>query len=341
MTTFGVILIFLFLLVVVFIAENFIEHPKSLRELSEAIRKYQFLLPVIALIAIFAAYLYIILYTPSFLAEKLTTIKSEKGLFGDSFGALNSFFSAFALLGVYFTVRMQRQQIQMQRDEIHNQNLEIGKNKELRRIEQFENSFFNLLNQHNELLNSIGYIGKRYEEDKEKRGKEALEAIFFRFRDYNSSWFEELNNPSIKACLRFTDIAIDGNFKNQWALLKKFSSDINELNRCEINLQWETNYKKTDYKTGYFFRSLFNLIAFVDRFETSNTEFDKAIYTKLIRAQLSMGEILLIFYNCISDLGAEKFKPLVEKYSLLKGIDENLLLHQSHKDLYDKKAYDD
>lgn len=334
MTTYGVILIFLFLLVGVFIAENFIEHPKSLRELSEAIRKNQFLLPVIVLIAFFAVYLYILLYTPfDSLEEKLNTIKESKGFFGDSFGALNSFFSAFALLGVYCTVRMQRQQIQMQRDEIHNQNLEIVENKELRRIEQFENSFFNLLNQHNELLNSIVY--------KEKRGKEALETIFFLFRDYNSSWFEELNNYSIKGCHLSNSQEVDGNLKYPRELVKKFSFDINKINRHEINLQWETNYKKTDYKTGYFFRSLFNLIAFVDRFETSNTEFDKAIYTKLIRAQLSMGEILLIFYNCISDLGAEKFKPLVEKYSLLKGIDENLLLHQSHKDLYDKKAYDD
>src|SRR5215213_5051365 len=45
---------------------------------------------------------------------------------------------------------------------------------------------------------------------------------------------------------------------------------------------------------------------------------DKHLYTNLVRAQLSSYEIALTFYNCLSEMGREKFKPLVERYALLK-----------------------
>lgn len=67
---------------------------------------------------------------------------------------------------------------------------------------------------------------------------------------------------------------------------------------------------------------------------------DKRFYTNLIRAQLSSHELLLLFYNCLSDLGREKFKPLVEEYGLLKNMPQELLYNPpDHKPLFDEKAY--
>ena len=72
---------------------------------------------------------------------------------------------------------------------------------------------------------------------------------------------------------------------------------------------------------------------------TKNETFEtKYIYTSIVRSQLSDYELLWIFYNCLSLKGA-KFKPLIEKYSLLK----NLPIKEIHNSLilkmYDKKAY--
>ena len=31
--------------------------------------------------------------------------------------------------------------------------------------------------------------------------------------------------------------------------------------------------------------------------------------------------MVLLYFNCLSDLGREKFKPLIEEYALLKAMD--------------------
>ncbi len=71
-----------------------------------------------------------------------------------------------------------------------------------------------------------------------------------------------------------------------------------------------------EYQTdlGHYFRLLYNIVKLVSK--TDNIE--KTFYTNLVRAQLSSAELSLLFYNCISRNGNEKFKPLVEEFALLK-----------------------
>jgi hypothetical protein len=67
---------------------------------------------------------------------------------------------------------------------------------------------------------------------------------------------------------------------------------------------------------------------------------DKRLYTNLIRAQLSSYELVLLFYNCLSELGREKFKPLVEVYALLKTLPRDLLANApDHVPLFANGAY--
>lgn len=94
-------------------------------------------------------------------------------------------------------------------------------------------------------------------------------------------------------------------------------------------------HAKNQADVGHYFRHLYHIIKFVDR---SDVE-DKKYYTNLVRAQLSSYESTLLFYNCITDLGSEKFKPLVEKYSLLKNMPKDLLLEKEHRALYSENTY--
>ncbi|MBO6794733.1 MAG: hypothetical protein JJ895_12550 [Balneolaceae bacterium] len=55
---------------------------------------------------------------------------------------------------------------------------------------------------------------------------------------------------------------------------------------------------------------------------------------------MSRYELLLLFYNCLSDLGNKKFKPLIEKYALLKTVPKDALFSRDHLDLYDKNAFE-
>jgi hypothetical protein len=74
----------------------------------------------------------------------------EAGQLGDTLGAVNSFFSAAAFAGIFFTILLQRKELKETRDvfvEEHN----------TFKLQRFENILFNVLALHNELTNSIRY----------------------------------------------------------------------------------------------------------------------------------------------------------------------------------------
>lgn len=77
---------------------------------------------------------------------------------------------------------------------------------------------------------------------------------------------------------------------------------------------------------------------FVDHSQLEDTA--KRLYTNLVRAQLSNFEVYLLFYNCVTKLGNIKFKPLVQKYALLKHFNFELALHgKSDRELYNPMAF--
>jgi hypothetical protein len=52
------------------------------------------------------------------------------------------------------------------------------------------------------------------------------------------------------------------------------------------------------------------------------------MYMNLLRAQLSVNELALPFYNCLSDLGRKKFKDLVEEFALLENLSDGVLMRE-------------
>ncbi|WP_439131564.1 putative phage abortive infection protein [Polaribacter sp.] len=86
---------------------------------------------------------------------------------------------------------------------------------------------------------------------------------------------------------------------------------------------------------SHYFRTLYHIIKFVDKSNIKN----KKQYISITRAQLSSYEQILIFYNCLHKNGNKKFKPLLEKYSVLKNIDDDLLINLEHKKEYNSSAY--
>jgi hypothetical protein len=223
---------------------------------------------------------------------------SKSGVFGDSFGILSSLFSGLAFAGLIITVLMQREELALQRqeleltrDEIHGQREELKIQNETLRLQKFENTFFQMLSLHNEILKDISVNNKK--------GRDAFQELRTLLRA------QEKNH------------GIQGDREPIRATYSKFDS----LYGHEI---------------GHYFRNLYNVIKFVDN---SNIA-EKKFYTNLVRAQLSNFELSLLFYNCLSDKGSEKFKPLVEKYSILKNLPDELIFNPAlQKPLYDSKAF--
>ena len=86
---------------------------------------------------------------------------------------------------------------------------------------------------------------------------------------------------------------------------------------------------------SHYFRSLYHIFKFI-----SLSEFqDKQFYANLVVAQLSSYELALLFYNCLTSYGNEKFKPLIEQFGVLENLDTNLALAGSHLERYDKSAF--
>lgn len=86
---------------------------------------------------------------------------------------------------------------------------------------------------------------------------------------------------------------------------------------------------------GHYFRTLYNIIKFVKQSNVPNKRF----YTNLVRAQISEDETLVIFYDCLSELGSERFKPLVEEFALLKTIKKEKLIKPEHMALFADRAF--
>lgn len=230
---------------------------------------------------------------------------SQRGTFGDMFGAVNALFSGLAFAGLIYTVWLQRKELQLQRTELsltrielEGQKLQLAAQNETLRKQNFEDTFFQLLRLHNDILNSIDLLHRG---GATTRGRDCFKVFWQRFRGV----YLDRAAPS-------DNIGLD------------------KVNEIYLNF-----FSDHQSEIGHYFRSLYNVVKFVKQ---SDME-DKRLYTNLIRAQLSSYELVLLFYNCLSDLGSEKFKPLIEEFALFKTLPRGLLVNQSHYTLFEQKAY--
>lgn len=175
-----------------------------------------------------------------------------------------------------------------------------------------------------ELKNSANALNKQ----NESLERQNFEASFFHMLKLHNDIVDAIdlhqsNGKVIKGrdCFR--------NFSNRLATsLGKYQ------NYNDFLIKYDNFYLGSEHEIGHYFRFLYQLVSFVDKSAVS----DKKFYVNLIRAQLSSHELNLFFYNGLSSYGKDKFKPLIEKYALLKhlaieGIEENLIR------LYDAGAY--
>lgn len=106
---------------------------------------------------------------------------------------------------------------------------------------------------------------------------------------------------------------------------------------------YDSIYFKLSTDFGHYFRNVYRIIKMVDEKKFSEDfreDFKtKYSYTSIVRAQLSDDEIVWLFFNCLSNKGSEKFKPLLEKYSILKIINEDDETYSFYSKFYEKSAF--
>ena len=91
----------------------------------------------------------------------------------------------------------------------------------------------------------------------------------------------------------------------------------------------------------HYFRHLYRVFKFIDEAPIfTNDKNKKYDYACLMRASLSQYELIMLFYNCLSSNGREKFKPLIEKYAIFNNLRVELLATDREKELYASKFED-
>lgn len=223
-----------------------------------------------------------------------------RGLFGDKFGAINALFSALAFAGIIFTIFLQKRELKLQREEMEETRGEFIKQNETLIHQKFENTFFQLLKLLNTNIDSID-LRDRESGELKNTGRDCFKEIYEYCLKISKNNEKEDYDPSLEKTLNVYNEIYD-----------MFKSDL-----------------------SHYFRTLYHIIKFIDQSNIDN----KKQYTSIVRAQLSSYEQSLLFYNCLHSNGQEKFKPLIEKYSLFKNIDENLIMNKKHLDEYESNAY--
>lgn len=228
---------------------------------------------------------------------------NETGQIGDTIGGIISPF--IAILAAWLTYKAFIIQ--------YKANEQLKKDS---KISSFENTFFQMLQMQQMITNNLFLRGIFYTRDvsgplRELKGREIFSFLYEMVDDDRMQF---LNGSTIQ-----------GGIKDN---IDQFGIDY---------------FSKTDNLSflDHYFRHLYRIVKFVDDATILENKAKKYEYLCILRAQLSDYELGLLFYNCLSDNGIDKFKPLIEKYALFNNLRDKVL-NNPHNDrsLYAAGAYE-
>ena len=248
------------------------------------------------------------------LIDKYIDSSTDQGTFGDKFGAVNALFSGLAFAGLIATLLYQREELKLQRKELNEQKLEFREQNKTLKRQRFENTFFNMLSLQQEIVANISF--------------DEVKTIF----DFNTHTQDEQRTSYNGRSL----------FREMYLNLK-VSIDKKQFYQGVKGAIQANNYSAYSYisattRFDHYFRHLYRIFKYVD---TSDLILDdeRYEYICIVRSQLSDYELVMLFYNCLSTNGKDKFKPLIERYSIFNNLRVELLAKNEHKEAYAKTAY--
>lgn len=210
---------------------------------------------------------------------------SVLGPFGDFFGGmLNPIFTFLTFFGLVITIVIQRMELRLAREEYSKTAVALN-------TQAIENTFFNALDLHHEIVSGLTFDPSIFPED------ERL-------------WYLRAAGvaPPLKEAVTGRPV---------------FNAVINELrNRSTTPKDSYTQYQflqeKHNYVLGHYFRNLYQALKLVDTYESLEQE-TKEKYTGILRSQLSSDELALLFLNCLPGMVDEgQFRNLLVRYRMLE-----------------------
>ncbi|MGP6469947.1 putative phage abortive infection protein [Rahnella aceris] len=223
--------------------------------------------------------------------DKMTI--ANAGVFGDSFGILTSLFSALAFAGVAYTLAIQRDQIHIQKQELIEQKLETVSSRNEIQKQGFENTFFQMLKMHNQLISEITSHQSGARGVITKDGRSVIKDMVTKLKEQFAR--RELGHG-------------------------------NELDK--IRDAFDDFYTAQGFQLAHYFRFLYNIFRYLSE---SNIE-NKELYVRLARAQISNQELFIIYYNALTYRG-ENFKKYIVEFKLMDNLEPQQLFKLEHREL--------
>ena len=170
-------------------------------------------------------------------------------------------------------------------------------------LERFENNLFQLIQMQEEITNNLIFTcsdGADSLYGKTISGRQIFGII------YNDKiYFGEENYQGLESALSNKDITI-----------YELDKDIHILD--------------------HYFRHLYRVFKYIDD-STIISKKEKYKYASIMRSSLSQYELIMLFYNCLSKNGIDKFKPIIEKYTIFNNLRAELLAKLEERQLYSSK----
>lgn len=212
----------------------------------------------------------------------------KRGTFGDMFGGANALFTGLSFVALIVTILLQRKDLNTQQEELSKQTNSIH-------VQNFENTFFQMLNLFHGIVDSL----EIKEQGEIVKGRRVFAFLNDKIKNllYEFTLTEEYQDRcdyEIEDLIRYTFIQKEDAIKVYDELYSQYSDVL-----------------------GHYFRALYHIVKFTDKYP----DIDRQKYISIARSHLSNSEQVLLYYNCLHPNGVLKFRPLVEKYALLNNID--------------------
>lgn len=119
-----------------------------------------------------------------------------------------------------------------------------------------------------------------------------------------------------------------------WAYDEDRKANPTGTERAFVAKAYDALWEQSQSDLGHYFRGLYNVFKYLSEHDFS----DKKQYGNIARAQLSDFELVVLFYNCLSERG-KNFIGYAKEFAIFDNLDLSLLLNKEHVRFIDREAF--
>jgi len=251
----------------------------------------------------------------------------EIGVFGDMFGAVNALFSGFAFIGIIVSIRMQSEELELQRKELRETREEFSQQNKTLSLQRFENTFFQMIELHHKTVDRLNY--------RPNGGIHDDFGYILRYETIEGKAFLQKAHEVLNRCYEVISKKSDNTIiQNEDG---KAMRVVNPKAWEQIQDGYNRFYYTLDFgsRLSHYFMTLYHIFKLIHQAEYLSDP-EKLKYASIARAQLSQDELFILLYNSMYEYhGNPKFLFLMGRYK----IHENFNFHDvdmftSHMNIY-------